>query len=211
MKEYQCSQEKIKFRHEQEIKNIEFKARKKRQSVMELNLKLRADEEILTDKDQIYDNFDKIYQRNPQNTLLLCKKLLRKPTKKELENTRVIEEELLEVVRKKKTLEEKGIAIIVLGLKYAIETSENILTFSRYSNAKTQLSAKILTSGFLENTYMFREHLEDTPKWNFDALYGNNEKIMEFIEEYKTKKAEQFGIKREGIVVIRLVEGCTEP
>ena len=59
MNEYQWSQEKIKFRHEQEIKNIELKARKKREVVMELGLKLRAEEEILTEKDQIYSDFDK--------------------------------------------------------------------------------------------------------------------------------------------------------
>ena len=54
---------------------------------------------------------------------------------------------------------------------------------------------------------MFREHLKNNEKWNFDALYGNNEKIKEFIEEYKTEKAKQFDINRENIVVTRLIEG----
>ena len=95
----------------------------------------------------------------------------------------------------------------MLGLKGMIQKYKGTFTFSRQSNAKTQLSAKILTSGFLENTIMFREHLKDTEKWNFDALYGNPEKIKEFIEEYKSEKAKQFGINRENIVVTRLVEG----
>ena len=114
---------------------------------------------------------------------------------------------MLKIVRKKGELKEKGIAIIMLGLKYMIEKQKGTLTFSRRSNAKTQLSAKILTSGFLENIYMFTEHLENTPKWNFDALYSNSEKTREFIEEYKTEKAKQFDIDRENIVMTGLVEG----
>ena len=54
---------------------------------------------------------------------------------------------------------------------------------------------------------MFTEHLENTPKWNFDALYSNSEKTREFIEEYKTEKAKQFDIDRENIVMTGLVEG----
>ena len=46
---------------EEELKHLEFKIHKKRQILMELDPKLKGDEESLTDKNKIYDNFDKIY------------------------------------------------------------------------------------------------------------------------------------------------------
>ena len=88
----------IEDKYKEDIKKIKSK-RKRRQILMELDPKLKGDEDILTDKNKIYDNFDKIYEQNPQNTLHLCRKLLKKPTKAQLEETKVIEEELLKIVR----------------------------------------------------------------------------------------------------------------
>lgn len=70
----------IEDKYKEDIKKIKSK-RKRRQILMELDPKLKGDEDILTDKNKIYDNFDKIYEQNPQNTLHLCRKLLKKPTK----------------------------------------------------------------------------------------------------------------------------------
>lgn len=102
---------------------------------------------------------------------------------------------------------ENGVAIILLGLKKLVEEDGGTFTLHRKSNAQTQLSIKILTSGFLEDLVKVSEHLPDTPDWNFQDIYQNDEKLEQFISKFTKEKSIQHNISPDDIIVTKLTEG----
>ena len=99
--------------------------------------------------------------------------------------------------------------VILLALKEAFTKNKGTFTFTEDSTAKSQLSAKILTSGFLENTLLFVGHVKDEEgMWKFDDLYKNEEKLNAFKCWYKQWLSKKYGIDEKSILITKLVKGC---
>lgn len=161
-------------------------------------------EKVLRDKDQIFHNFDIIYGLNPKNCCRLCEEILEKPTEREVEESAAVQRELEKALEKDS---EDGVAIILLGLKKFVEEDGGTFTLHRKSNAQTQLSVKILTSGFLEDLVKATEHVADTPEWNFEAIHGDDERLEKFIAKFAKEKSVQHNVSPDDIIVTRLTEG----
>ena len=78
---------------------------------------------------------------------------------------------------------------------------------SKNSTLKSQLSTKILTSGFMEDQVKFTEHLDETDEWKFDEIVKNETKREEFKEWYIKKIAKEYNIDQKEIIIHKLVEG----
>ena len=164
----------------------------------------QSQQKLLTNKEGILHNFDVIYDLNPTNTIHLCEQLLKKPSIEELEESSRLEEQFI----KKVSNDEAGVEIILLALKNAFAKDTDTFTFAEESTAKTQLSAKIITSGFLENTMLFVEHLKDEEeKWKFEDLYMN-EKLDAFQCWYRQRLSKKYEIDEKSIVIRKIVKGC---
>ena len=99
-----------------------------------------------------------------------------------------------------------GVAVIMLALKKAYEASGVSFSLCEQSSSKTQLSAKVITSGFMEDCFKFTEHFQGAD-FTFDEIYANRQKLLAFIDQYTAKKSAEYQIPEENILVTKLAEG----
>ena len=99
--------------------------------------------------------------------------------------------------------------MILLGLKKAYEERGVTFSLCKQSSAKTQISTKILTSGFMEDCYKFTEHIEGAT-YTFDEIHSNHQKLLAFLETYIAKKSAEHQIQKQNILVTKLTEGSIE-
>ena len=66
-------------------------------------------EKILTDRDNVLDNFDILHYLNPKNTVRFCEKLLSKPTAEEIEQSNKLAAEMQQKIKEKDENEDLGI------------------------------------------------------------------------------------------------------
>ena len=99
--------------------------------------------------------------------------------------------------------------MILLGLKMAYEASGVTFTLSEQSSPKSQLSVKILSSGFMEDCFKFTERV-DGAEYSFDEIHSNRQKLLAFVDQYAASKSSSCQIPKESILVTKLAEGSIE-
>ena len=66
---------------------------------------------------------------------------------------------------------------------------------------------KILMNQFMNNEVKFEETLQEDEKWKYDEIEKDEEKMNAFKEWYIAKRAEEYGINPEDIIIHKLVKG----